>query len=872
MVEGLAGIGKSRLLDAARATAEQEGLTVLRARGGELERDFAYGVIRQLLERTVRDASDEERQSLLAGAAGWAAPALGLPEPGEGGGADTSFAVAHGLYWLISNVAAQNPLLVCVDDAHWADAPSLRALLYLSARLEGLQVLLLLAARPGEPDSDAGLLQRITEEPSARTLRPRPLSPSAVSELTSLSLECPAAPEFTDGCHRSTGGNPFLVHELLNALKADGVAPTADAAHTLHGLGPETMSRSLLLRLVRLPAGCSELARAVAVLGARAEAGHAAALAGIEPEAVGEAADALAAVEILAPGRPLSFVHPVVREAIYADLPPSERAAMHAAAAEVLAGTGAPPDTLAPHLLATEPTGSAAVVETLRRGGRQALAQGAADLAQRYLRRALAEPPATAVLAELLFELGSAEWLAAEDPGAAVEHLREAVTGTSDATEPAGRLVVLARAIFSTGDVQGAYDVLKAQMGTLDGADPEACKRLEAELGSISTLYLPGDDKRIDWLEEVPGETPAERLLMSNQSVLRWLDGSAEETATLDEGSLGGGRLLEMEGSDSIVIYQSAWVLAYADRNEMAMAVTDATLADARARGSVFGLTTSFAMRAVIGWRRGDVRAVEAEARTGIEIAAPPPFVHPTIHAYLALALIERGALDEADGVMTISGCGPMLPLLVHMTPAFFARGRLRLAQGRFEEALADFLELGRRDAVMGVHNPGIPWRCGAMEAHLRLGHDDEAVRLAAEHREQADRWGTLSARGVALHACGLAARDEGLDLLGEAAALLDQSPSRLDHACALVDLGSATRRSGRRAEAREPLRQGLDAARRCGATALAERAHASWSPPARGRDGSCSAGWRRLRRANGGWRRWPGAVRPTARSPKPCS
>lgn len=171
-------------------------------------------------------------------------------------------------------------------------------------------------------------------------------------------------------------------------------------------------------------------------------------------------------------------------------------------------------------------------------------------------------------------------------------------------------------------------------------------------------------------------------------------------------------------------------------------------------------------------------------------------------------------------------GCGPDLPELVHINPVFYARGRLRLAQGRPQEALEDFEEVGRRDERLGIRNPGVPWRCGAVEAHLALGHVEQAVRLAEEHGELARRWGTLSAIGVALHARGLAAGETGLGLLGEAAAALERSPARLDHARALVDLGAATRRSGRRAEAREPLRAGMDAARRCGATALAERAH----------------------------------------------
>ncbi|HEV2724559.1 MAG TPA: helix-turn-helix transcriptional regulator, partial [Thermoleophilaceae bacterium] len=204
-----------------------------------------------------------------------------------------------------------------------------------------------------------------------------------------------------------------------------------------------------------------------------------------------------------------------------------------------------------------------------------------------------------------------------------------------------------------------------------------------------------------------------------------------------------------------------------------------------------------------------------------------PPFMRPTILACLALALTEREEFDEAEWAVTESGCGPHLPEFVHVNPAFYARGRLRLAQGRFEEALADFRELGDRDARLASRNTSFPWRCGAVEALLQLGDGEQARQLAADHEADARHWGTLSAIGTALHAQGLAQQGQGLELLREAVETLGSSPARLDHARALVDYGAAVRRAGRRAEAREPLRMGFEAARRCAAPALVKRAHA---------------------------------------------
>src|SRR5262245_60950653 len=143
LIEGSAGIGKTRLLAETRALGTEAGMRVLSARGGELEREFAFGVVRQLLEPLLAGADDDERAELLAGAAGLAAPLFddaALAEPPSGGG--VSFAVLHGLYWLTANTAFAQPTLLLTDDLHWADAPSLRWLAHLVRRLDGVPLLL----------------------------------------------------------------------------------------------------------------------------------------------------------------------------------------------------------------------------------------------------------------------------------------------------------------------------------------------------------------------------------------------------------------------------------------------------------------------------------------------------------------------------------------------------------------------------------------------------------------------------------------------------------------------------------------------------------------------------------------------------------
>jgi DNA-binding CsgD family transcriptional regulator len=193
----------------------------------------------------------------------------------------------------------------------------------------------------------------------------------------------------------------------------------------------------------------------------------------------------------------------------------------------------------------------------------------------------------------------------------------------------------------------------------------------------------------------------------------------------------------------------------------------------------------------------------------------------------LADALVEEGRLDEAEDAfapLEAQLAAPAQPA----TAALLARGRLRLAQRRPREALADALAAGAVLDRMGTCCPGFqPWRQDAALARLALGEGDAARSLAAKEVSLARTFGAPRALGVALRAQGLAAaRDrDGEALLREAAAVLEDADTPLDHARTLVDLGALLRRANRRAEARELLRAPLDVAHRAAAAPLADRA-----------------------------------------------
>ena len=483
VVEGPAGIGKTELLAAARSAAADSGMRVLRSRGTELERDFAFGVARQLFEPPLAEASELERVDLLQAAAGVAGGFLGLPgaEPIHGppvSGVDPSFAILHGLYWLCANLAAARPLCVVVDDAHWADAPSLRYLAFLLTRLQELKVALLVASRPREPGTDADLLATVTTDPSADVIRLPPLTRTAVAQLVESRLAGAPDADFVDACLRATRGTPFLVRELVDALSEEGIAPTAAAAREVERIGGRTVGRSIRLRLRRLPEHAGRLARALAVL-EQSDVLQAAQLAGLREAETADAADLLAAAGILEPGRPLTFIHPIVRSGVYSELSSAERAQGHRQAAQLLAERPGANERVAEHLLNSEPAADSWVVDRLVEATRAAERKGAPESAAVFLRRALEEPPPEADRPGLLLELGMAEALG-DLPGWS-EHLQRAVDVAPNAAAAAGAARVLALALLRTQRLAEAVEVLDRASSPLDPRHVELALQLEAE-------------------------------------------------------------------------------------------------------------------------------------------------------------------------------------------------------------------------------------------------------------------------------------------------------------------------------------------------------------------------------------------------------
>src|SRR5215469_366555 len=480
LIEGPAGAGKTVLAREARAVAERARMMPLEAKGSELEQSFAFGVVRQLLEPVI--SKDPGQTDLFAGAAG---PAARLFEPGERRPLDAAagFEALHSLYWLVVNIADRAPVLVLVDDCQWADQESLRFLAYLAQRIEGLPVTMLLTGRPPDGGSDeaGSLWLQLASRPTTAALYPRPLSESAAVTLTRERLGADAAEEFCRACHTATGGNPLFLRELLRALAAAEVVPSAAAANAIQNVGPAVVSRFVLHRLAALGPAATELARAVAVLGDDSEPLLAGRMSGLSQDDAREAADDLVRADIFIPAERLGFVHPIVRAALYEDLAPGERQARHAAAAEALARESAPAERVTAHLLLAPPTGDLHRVGTLRLAADAAAHRGAPRAAATYLRRALAESPAEQDRGEILADLGRYE-VATMQFEAAEEHLRAALASGATLATRADAASWMGRcAIVSGGRSAGAA---AAALSPLAGELWRAVSERSLELGS----------------------------------------------------------------------------------------------------------------------------------------------------------------------------------------------------------------------------------------------------------------------------------------------------------------------------------------------------------------------------------------------------
>ena len=819
LIEAPAGVGKSRLVASARALAREAGLRVLEARGAVLEREFAFGVARQLLEQPVSAATEAQRDVLFAGAAGLSSRLLGQEGPQLAQDGDAAFGALHGLYWLTANLADEGPLVLAVDDAHWADPSSLQFLGYLMRRLEGLPVLLVAAGRTPDPDGER-LWQELADDPAAEVLRPRALSEEASSEMLRNRLGTGVEDAFAAACHRATGGNPLFLRELVAALRDAEIEPTADAAERVTTVGPPAVGRLVLHRLERLGPSATELARSVAVLGG-ADLALAARLAGLEGGEARRVADLLVRAEVLAPETNLAFVHPIVEAAIYEELLPGDRAARHLAAAQLLEETGAPVERVATHLLKSRPDGDAGSVAILRTAASNAAERGAPAASVAYLRRALEEPPADDERVPVLFELGRLE--ITQDEAAGHARLQEVLETRGDPDVRTQATIWLGRAALTWGRPDWAATTLQAIDDQLGEADTERALELEAEALTLTRVELSlrhlAEDRLARFERRAAGHPHYEAIARIQAAAERVLRGEpAVEAADEIELALAAG-----PPADPYTFGTAIEMLVRTERDDAAGRWLDLAIDAARTYGLGLRLAGLHSQRALLELGRGAVGEADVDIQTALRLAGERHFMLPRIVALAIHVALERGEIETA--VELVERYGDTLARERVLADEYLvSRGRLSIARGEVRDGLEDLLRCGELLDSYGIVR-STDWRSDAARALAELGDGERAERLAREGMAAARAFGAPRALARSLRAAGrVIGGDEGLELLEEAVSIVEPSAARLEAAYALADLGAALTERRRRREGRDALRLALEIAQKCGATALAER------------------------------------------------
>ncbi|MFI9550974.1 BTAD domain-containing putative transcriptional regulator [Nonomuraea endophytica] len=795
LVEGPAGMGKTSLLGHARDTAEAMGFTVATARGTDLEVDNGWGCVRQLFERFARQPGSPASAAVVR---------VTNADPSMPQG---EYAIIDSLFWLAADLAAANPLLIVVDDLHWADAASAQFLAYLGARLDGLAVVVLLASRPG-----ADRLGRITSIiaglPLATTITPAPLTVEGCAVLLGESPEGERALR----CHEATRGNPFLVRQLRDN-------PGGSLACFVAG------------QLRHLPALAGSALRALAVLGDDVDGRALAAVSGIPAHEVMDAVAALVANDLVeARGVParFTFCHPLIRQAVYEGIRPSTLIGLHMAAVRA-ALTDRDAIRAATHLLRIPPgTGGRDTVELLLRAADLSLARGSVDGAVAFLRRALDEDLGERRLT-VLTRLGLAEALV--DMPRSLQHLAEVLELEPDPERRAEIALTIGCTTWMTSRPRQAARGCQAVLDREPRLSEGARQALTACIGMAGYGTPHGADLvgMLDELGTRPTGSSFGGLML--EACLALNDAMKCRRERTERRAL---RVLAEERMvgqlQAVPLLTCAWYALGPCDSPRILPSVEAVLQHSREAGSLRGVAPAFTYRSMIMLMKGHLEdavrdgwlAMEAATNSGVDLGI--------VFAgnWLIAALLARGDTGAAQTVLrqVKAAHGPELSRHIYATGEL----NLLLAQGQARQALRLAQETREHCATMGITNPELlDWREPLARALTMLGRADEARSAAQDLLAAARQWGTGRAIGRALRvAATTEPAPRRLEPLTESVRLLERTDARLDHAASRYLLGETLRETGHVTRAHAHLQCARDLAALCGAVPLEEAALAA--------------------------------------------
>ncbi|MBB4893399.1 DNA-binding CsgD family transcriptional regulator/tetratricopeptide (TPR) repeat protein [Streptomyces olivoverticillatus] len=726
-IHGAPGMGRSALLERAVHMAHEEGVHVATAQASQEETQLRYGVAAQLHAAT----------GPLPGAEGLLRPARERDD------------LTAALCRAFLAAARERPLMLVVDDVQWADPHSLRWLQALARRLSAAPLMLLTSrsgATPGGPHDriETGSLAEHTVARHTVTLAP--LSAAGVGTVLARVLGGPADDAFREAAARATEGNPGVLHSVAGRFARHGWPARVDHLPHLTDSAAEAVRERAVRTLAVLPAELLEVLRAIAVCGRHGTLDMIAALAELRTVSARRALELLSGTGLLTGTEQPAFREPKAAEAVLAWLSANRREELYARAAEHAHRAAVPDRGLARMLLGARVLGTAWAVDVLRReAARRRSAREPAEAA-RLLQRALREPMPPHLRIATVVEL--AEAVLPSSPEACDRHLHQALLAPADA-DAGPSWVRAAELLIARGDVISAQPLIARVTDRTPVRPPE-----RAALRALYWMAEHSQPEAAHALDRPPVvELPEHPTAPAEAGAAAW------RAALLGRDITGTRELARLALAPGHTVPPAAQIaachaLVLTDDHADAHAGLDALLLRAEHTHNHPVAGVALLVTALAHLHQGRPEAASAALDRAQEVMPPHcwhPLMAPGPVALKTLVHLEQGDVATAERSVQLARAGSTDGGLA-WAYLLYARGRVQLAVGRREEALADLLECGRQLLARQAANPAVlPWRSAAARA---CGPNDAmAAALLAEERRLALHWGAPGSLTRALYA-----------------------------------------------------------------------------------------------------------------------
>jgi DNA-binding CsgD family transcriptional regulator/tetratricopeptide (TPR) repeat protein len=815
LVEGEAGIGKTRLLAEAMENARGRGMQVASGRAEELERTRPFGLIADALGCD-RSAADPRRSAIAALLAtrgsGDGSPITVSSDPG------LQFRAVDAITDLAEELALDRPLMICLDDLHWADPSSLLTVGALSRRLSHLPAALIACYRPSPRIPSLQRMLEFLERHGPGRIALRSLNESAVSELVAETVAAQPGPGLLAEV-AAAAGNPLFVIELLGAIQQDGFLRTSGGrAEVAEVAMPPSLRLTILRRLSFLPEASLVALRSGSILGSSFSLTELSVTTDRPALALSQdLAEAIRARVLEEDGARLRFRHDLIREAIYGDLPASVRLGLHREAGQRLAGAGAPALKVAEQLSRGTTPGDTEAIGWLTRAAREA-APRSSDTAADLLERAIGlMDPQDPARDQAVAERASSLMMAGRIPEAE-EECRRLLGRGHDPRSGALARTCLGQVLLTQGRAQDGLRELEQAADSAGLTLPERAKARGWVGGSRWALGdLDGAERAA---EQARSEADAAGDHMATSIALSALAQAAEQRGQLSDALQimdDAVRLADespgRDGHRFPVHMHRGHILTGLDRVEDARATLEAGRRISEDLGVRWPLVTNQAHLGLNHYVAGEWDDAVAELEAGLELAEETGEVFGLIlgHNLLSLIRLHRGDLTGAG-----HAAGAAASLLAEAGPrnctfgAMWGHVLLLEAGGQPAEAFS---------ALAGIWDQYTRWGLTAeypvlgadlVRLAVAFGDTARAHEVAATVADLATATEVPSLTGTALRCRGLA--EDDAELLVGAVDAYARGPRRLELALAAEDAGRAVARRGDPGQARHLLDQAIGA------------------------------------------------------------